>query len=172
MALGTLSPVLLEESLRTWWKRFEVPVFYEEDGSVSVGRGDAAAEAWRQFEQQQKMQVFRAWDLASEDRTGMLVGVRRRQPDDVLIPLKHPPRDTGELRSGPPDIRIFRTFRIPDPPPPRIDPTLAFLLDESFDDPPARRIPPDGVPCRHPGCLSHISHPCEGCGRIGGRSAP
>jgi len=29
---------------------------------------------------------------------------------------------------------------------------------------------PDGVPCKHPGCLSHISHPCEGCGRIGGRT--
>lgn len=28
----------------------------------------------------------------------------------------------------------------------------------------------DGVACKHPGCLSHISHPCEGCGRIGGRS--
>ena len=27
----------------------------------------------------------------------------------------------------------------------------------------------DGVPCGHPGCLSHVSHPCEGCGRIGGR---
>lgn len=27
----------------------------------------------------------------------------------------------------------------------------------------------DGEPCRHPGCLSHISHPCEGCGRIAGR---
>jgi hypothetical protein len=26
----------------------------------------------------------------------------------------------------------------------------------------------DGEPCGHPGCLSHISHPCEGCGRIGG----
>ena len=23
-------------------------------------------------------------------------------------------------------------------------------------------------PCEHRGCLSHISHPCEGCGRIGG----
>lgn len=27
----------------------------------------------------------------------------------------------------------------------------------------------DGLPCNHPGCLSHISHPCEGCGRIGGK---
>jgi ethanolamine utilization protein EutP (predicted NTPase) len=27
----------------------------------------------------------------------------------------------------------------------------------------------DGEPCSHKGCLSHISHPCEGCGRIGGR---
>lgn len=28
---------------------------------------------------------------------------------------------------------------------------------------------PDGVPCDHVGCLSHISHPCESCGRIGGK---
>jgi len=27
-----------------------------------------------------------------------------------------------------------------------------------------------GQACRHPGCLSHISHPCEICGRIGGRT--
>lgn len=25
----------------------------------------------------------------------------------------------------------------------------------------------DGEPCHHLGCRSHISHPCEGCGRIG-----
>ncbi len=31
-------------------------------------------------------------------------------------------------------------------------------------------IPADGVPCIHPGCLSHIKHPCEGCGRIGGKA--
>ena len=30
----------------------------------------------------------------------------------------------------------------------------------------------DGVPCDHPGCLSHISHPCEVCGRIAGRRPP
>jgi hypothetical protein len=29
---------------------------------------------------------------------------------------------------------------------------------------------PDGVACAHPGCLSHVSHPCEGCGRIAGHS--
>lgn len=27
---------------------------------------------------------------------------------------------------------------------------------------------PTGVPCTHPGCLHHVSHPCEGCGRIAG----
>jgi len=29
---------------------------------------------------------------------------------------------------------------------------------------------PDGVPCEHRGCLHHVTHPCEGCGRIAGRS--
>ena len=28
----------------------------------------------------------------------------------------------------------------------------------------------DGVPCAHRGCLHHVTHPCEGCGRIAGRS--
>ena len=32
-----------------------------------------------------------------------------------------------------------------------------------------KKILRDGEPCGHPGCLKHISHPCEGCGRIGGR---
>jgi len=27
-------------------------------------------------------------------------------------------------------------------------------------------------PCSHPGCLSHQTHPCEGCGRIGGYIIP
>lgn len=27
----------------------------------------------------------------------------------------------------------------------------------------------DGQPCDHPGCMAHISHPCEGCGRTGAR---
>ena len=25
-----------------------------------------------------------------------------------------------------------------------------------------------GEPCTHPGCFNHVSHPCEGCGRIAG----
>lgn len=28
----------------------------------------------------------------------------------------------------------------------------------------------DGEPCTHPGCLKHLTHPCEGCGRVGGVS--
>ena len=31
---------------------------------------------------------------------------------------------------------------------------------------------PDGVACEHPGCLSHLTHPCEGCGRVGGKFNP
>lgn len=27
----------------------------------------------------------------------------------------------------------------------------------------------EGVPCPHKGCLNHLTHPCEGCGRIGGK---
>jgi len=27
----------------------------------------------------------------------------------------------------------------------------------------------DGEPCSHPGCLHHVTHPCEGCGRIAGK---
>jgi len=29
--------------------------------------------------------------------------------------------------------------------------------------------PARGVPCGHAGCLSHVSHPCEGCGRVAGQ---
>ncbi len=27
----------------------------------------------------------------------------------------------------------------------------------------------NGQPCSHPGCLHHMKHPCEGCGRIAGQ---
>lgn len=42
--------------------------------------------------------------------------------------------------------------------------TLAVALNAR-----AEYLIPDGVPCGHAGCLSHVSHPCEGCGRIWGR---
>lgn len=32
--------------------------------------------------------------------------------------------------------------------------------------------PAEGESCSHPGCLSHTTHPCEGCGRIAGRNKP
>jgi hypothetical protein len=28
---------------------------------------------------------------------------------------------------------------------------------------------PEGYPCKHKGCLSHVSHPCEVCGRTVGK---
>jgi hypothetical protein len=33
-----------------------------------------------------------------------------------------------------------------------------------------RPVPPEFTPCSHTGCLHHVTHPCEGCGRIGGKS--
>ena len=30
----------------------------------------------------------------------------------------------------------------------------------------------DGEPCGHSGCMSHVSHPCEGCGRVNGMREP
>jgi hypothetical protein len=31
------------------------------------------------------------------------------------------------------------------------------------------RVIKESEPCDHAGCLSHLSHPCEGCGRISGK---
>lgn len=36
----------------------------------------------------------------------------------------------------------------------------------------AKRVLRPDEPCGHPGCLSHISHPCEGCGRTAGQYPP
>ncbi len=33
---------------------------------------------------------------------------------------------------------------------------------------PKKKTYQDGEPCDHKGCLNHRTHPCEGCGRIGG----
>jgi hypothetical protein len=41
-------------------------------------------------------------------------------------------------------------------------------MEEKFPD--KRWQLRDGEPCTHPGCLKHLTHPCEGCGRVGGRS--
>ena len=38
-------------------------------------------------------------------------------------------------------------------------------MNPPFDKPQLK----DGEPCSHAGCLSHVSHPCEGCGRIAGK---
>ena len=32
-----------------------------------------------------------------------------------------------------------------------------------------QKDPREGQPCDHPGCFSHVSHLCEGCGRMAGR---
>ena len=49
-----------------------------------------------------------------------------------------------------------------------------FAVEYRNRNPP--RLPRPGEPCGHRGCLSHVTHPCEGCGRIAGappaRSAP
>lgn len=29
----------------------------------------------------------------------------------------------------------------------------------------------EGEPCMHPGCLQHLTHPCEVCHRVGGKGA-
>lgn len=41
-------------------------------------------------------------------------------------------------------------------------------LEKMFNDLFRPKNLKDGEPCGHPGCLHHITHPCEGCGRIGG----
>jgi len=40
------------------------------------------------------------------------------------------------------------------------------LLPVAIEDT-GHALEPD-EPCGHPGCLSHITHPCEGCGRVAG----
>ena len=35
---------------------------------------------------------------------------------------------------------------------------------------PSNKTYREGEPCEHPGCLRHVTHPCEGCGRIMGKA--
>ena len=38
-----------------------------------------------------------------------------------------------------------------------------------FDLPKGKILFQDGEPCKHYGCMNHVTHPCEGCHRIGAR---
>lgn len=40
------------------------------------------------------------------------------------------------------------------------------LEGKKFEDPKIKRF--GGEPCKHIGCMNHVTHPCEHCGRIGG----
>ena len=51
---------------------------------------------------------------------------------------------------------------------PLLEPTAQDVITRGLNNIRKYRVIPDGQPCDHTGCLSHISHPCEGCGRIGG----
>lgn len=44
--------------------------------------------------------------------------------------------------------------------------TYEKLLEASE---PLQTVYKDGEPCDHPGCSQHVTHPCEGCGRIMGK---
>lgn len=59
----------------------------------------------------------------------------------------------------------------------KVSPEIKELINRMIEDGgldlagvhfPKKREPRDGEPCEHPGCLSHRTHPCEGCGRIAG----
>lgn len=46
---------------------------------------------------------------------------------------------------------------------------MRFGGDDLAGPLPERRQLREHEPCEHPGCLHHVSHPCEGCGRTAGR---
>lgn len=50
-----------------------------------------------------------------------------------------------------------------------VDRLNALLKEVKASTPPTYA---DGEPCSHPGCLNHVTHPCEGCGRTAGRNNP
>jgi hypothetical protein len=56
-------------------------------------------------------------------------------------------------------------------PTPHIAGDVAAVVGETFPQLPITSVHRlrDGEPCKHTGCLQHLTHPCEGCGRIGGR---
>ena len=69
------------------------------------------------------------------------------------------------LLTSRPDPRkpLPATKLLPIPQPEKGDPASLTPVPK-----PTRVLKP-GEPCDHPGCLSHVSHPCESCGRIAGQ---
>ena len=47
-----------------------------------------------------------------------------------------------------------------------VDSTAVYKLKAFIEN---KKLIQSGEPCGHPGCKNHISHPCEGCGRIGAK---
>lgn len=50
---------------------------------------------------------------------------------------------------------------------------IVYVTDEKFfrvvkNTSVVLRVIQDGEPCPHTGCVRHITHPCEVCGRTGG----
>jgi hypothetical protein len=54
---------------------------------------------------------------------------------------------------------------------PHVERYLSVLEAEGYEIVRRTNDLKDGEPCTHPECSHHISHPCEGCGRIGARKA-
>jgi len=50
-----------------------------------------------------------------------------------------------------------------------INKLVYFGIDYSFSKSMTMVTIPKGVGCGHAGCLNHISHPCEYCGRKNGK---
>lgn len=53
-----------------------------------------------------------------------------------------------------------------------LKPTKKFAYGGLIDD---KKLQPisifeEDISCGHTGCLNHITHPCENCGRIGGHN--
>ena len=46
---------------------------------------------------------------------------------------------------------------------------MAKISDDIFMENEKSILIIDGQPCKHKGCEKHITHPCEGCGRIGAK---
>lgn len=48
--------------------------------------------------------------------------------------------------------------------------TRKFMDNTHWEIGPGEGKLKEGEPCSHTGCLSHVTHPCEVCGRVAGRT--